>query len=206
MLFNEEEEVSVHKSLLSERSKLLEKDVDNMADQYLDWERFGLNLQAASQYVGFLYGQPMWSYASGANFNDDWLALNEIHEFSVDYEDFDAADACVDGMRDDLQGWRNEMDHPFDDVNFAAVDFGAPCGRLIVDYMVHRSCDVRRWINAYEDVIEGDDGPADLEQALSKAFAEEVQRKKRKIGKPDLTERCRYHLHVEKGLPCYLDK
>jgi len=49
-------------------------------------------------------------------------------------------------------------------------------------------------------------GPGSLEEALSEKFSEEAQSKEDGIGEPDLMERCRYHLHVEKGLPCYLDK
>lgn len=200
---DEEEELRVHKHLLRERSELLKADVDNVKGGYLNWGQTGLCLHVASRYVNILYGQPMWTYTSGDDIYNEWHALNELYQFSTGKADFDAADACVDGMRDILQEWREGLDDDPFDPNFPAdLDFEAPDGRLIVDYMVHKSCDIRKWIDAYEG-CEGDHG---LEEALSKKFAEEAQRKKDKIKQPDLMERCRYHLHVEKGLPCYLDK
>lgn len=71
-----------------------------------------------------------------------------------------------------------------------------------MDYTVYRSFNIRKWIDAYELC----DGGKHLEEALSKKFAEAARRKRAGIGGPDLMERCRYHLHVKKGLPCYLDK
>jgi hypothetical protein len=205
---DEEEELYVHKHLLSERTRLFKADIDKTEGKYLDWAQFGLQLPAASRYVGFLYGQPIWTYAPEGDIYSAWHELTELYQLSTGYEDFDTADACIDGMRDILQNWRDGLDDdPFDQACPAQacpadLEFGAPDGRLIVDYMVHRPCDIRKWIDAYGS-CEGDHG---LEEALSKKFAEEAQRKKDKIGEPDLMERCRYHLHVEKGLPCYLDK
>jgi len=120
----------------------------------------------------------------------------------MDREDFDAADACVDGMREILQGWRGDLTSPFDHLQVFRTDFERPCERIVVDYMMHRSCNIKQWIDAYD--ICGD--PGSLQDALSKKFTKEAQRKKDKIGEPDLMERCRYHLRVKKGLPCYLDK
>lgn len=139
---DEEKPLRVHKHLLGERSESLKADVDNTKGGYLDWAQFGLELQVASRYVNFLYGQPMWAYSPGANIYSDWHALNELYQFSTSKGDFDAADACVDGMRDILQNWRDDLeDDPFDPVD---LDFEAPDGRLIADYMAHRSCDIRK--------------------------------------------------------------
>jgi hypothetical protein len=93
----------VHKHLLRERSNPLRVDVDNSNGGYLNWGQTGLDLEAASRYVNFLYGQPMWTYTSRDDIYNDWHALNELYQFSTGKEDFDAADACVDGMRDILQ-------------------------------------------------------------------------------------------------------
>ena len=147
----------------------------------------------------------MWAYAPGANIHTVWLDLNQIRSFGTRYDDFDAADACLDGMRDILQNWRNELGDPFALLEFTDLEFEEPCGRLIVDYMVHRSCDIKQWIDASEK-WECYMGPGSLEEALSEKFSEEAQSKEDGIGEPDLMVRCRYHLHVEKGLPCYLDK
>ena len=202
MILDEDDDLHVHKHLLSERSELFKADIDEIEDGEYDWAWSNLDLQAASQYVGFLYGQPMWSYALGANINLEWFTLNELYHFSTNRKDFDAADACIDGMREMLQGWRGNLTNPFGHLQLFRSDFEAPCGRILVDYMVHRPCDIKQWIDSYE--IHGD--PGSLQAALSKKFAEEAQRKKFKIGKPDLMQQCRYHLHVKKGLPCYLDK
>jgi hypothetical protein len=148
----------------------------------------------------------MWTYVLGANVKEEFYELAEIHGFSMDHEDFDAADACVDGMRDILQDWRDDLGHPFDPVDPVYHDFEAPDGRLIVNYMVHTSCDIPEWIEAFEEGnYLGEAGS--LHDALAKKFAEEAQRRREEeVIEPDLMERCRYHLHVEKGLPCYLDK
>jgi hypothetical protein len=202
-MFEERKPLLVHKHLLSARSRLLNADIEETKGEYLDWARFGLELPVASRYVGFLYGQPMWAYTPEGDIYDEWHELNELYQFTTGKEDFDAADACIDGMRDIIQNWRDGLDDdPFDHARPAYLDFEAPDGRLIVDYMVHRSCDIKKWIDAYGS-SGGDHG---LEAALSKKFAAEVQRKKSKIAEPNLMKRCRYHLHVEKGLPCYLDK
>ena len=196
---DEWEELHVHKHLLSGRSKLFKADLKKKPG-HLHFSE--ISLDAAFHYVGFLYGQPMWAYAPGVSVSSDWDVLNELYYFSTVYEDFDAADACVDGLRAMLQDWHGDIFQPFDTLPYIELDFEGPCGRLIVDYMVHRSCDIRNWINDYESC----GGDFELKQALSKKFAEEAQRTRDKIGEPDLLERCRYHLHVEKSLPCYLDK
>ena len=200
MLTDEWKYLHVHKHLLSGRSRLLDAELQDESG-CLGIRELSLDLHTASHYVGFLYGQPMWTYAPGVRVNRDWNSLNELYFFSTEYEDFDAADACIDGLREMLQGWHRDITTPFDSLPFIHLDFGEPCGRLIVDYMVHRSCDIRTWITEYES----SGGDHELKEALSKKFAEEAQRKKDEIGEPDL-ERCRYHLHVKKGLPCYLDK
>lgn len=201
----EEEDVQVHKHLLSGRSELFKADVEKIEDGYWDWAWFNLDMQAAFRYVSFLYGQPMWAYAPGGNINEEWRELHELYNFSTYREDFDAADACIDGMREMLQSWRSDLTRPFEHLRTYRSDFGKPCGSLVVDYMVHRSCDTKQWINHFEE-CDHMENPGSLQDALSRKFAEEAQRKKDKTTEPDLMERCRYHLHIEKGLPCYLDK
>lgn len=202
MILDESVDLHVHKHLLSKRSELFKADVDVIEDGEYDWSWSNLDLKATSQYVGSLYGQPMWSYAPGANINVEWCTLNELYHFSTNRKDFDAADACIDGMREMLEGWRGDLTYPFVHLQFFRCDFGAPCGRILLDYMVHRSCDIKRWIDDYELYCD----PGSLQDALSKKFAEEAQRKKDKTDRPDLMQRCRYHLHVKNGLPCDLDK
>lgn len=190
----------VHKHLLLERSKLLKDEVEAITEGYLDWTVYMfLDLTAASKYLGFLYGNPMWVNTPGSDIGEAWDSLEAIHSLSMEYEDFDAADACLDGMREVLEYRHGDFGCPF---AYGQMDLNTPRGRLILDYMVYRSFDIREWIDAYNSC----QGEHNLEEALSKTFAEAAQRKKEKIGKPDLMERCRYHLHVEKGLPCYLDK
>ena len=201
-MVEDEEDLHVHKHLLSGRSELFKADIDNLEDEYWNWAWFNLDLEAASRYLGFLYGQSMWAYTPGANINNEWCTLNELYHFTMDREDFDAADACVDGIREMLEGWRGDLTQPFVHLQLFRTDFKKLCERIIVDYMVYRSCNIKQWIDAYE----GFGDPGSLQDALSKKFAEEAQRKKDRFGEPDLMERCRYHLHVKKGLPCYLDK
>jgi len=195
----------IHEHLLSALSALLEVYIKMVKNERLNWIRTSLDLTAASRYLGFLYGNPMWAYAPGTDINREWLELNEIYHFCTDVEDFAAADVCIDGMREILQDWRGDLTRPFDHLQFFQSDLGNSAGRLVVDYMVHRSCDIKQWIDAYEECgwLEH---PDSLQDTLSKKFAEEAQRMKDKISEPDLMDRCRYHLHVEKGLPCYLDK
>jgi hypothetical protein len=201
----EEEILHAHKHTLSERCESLNADVEKITDGCLSFDRLRISLPEASQYLAFLSGQPMYVHELGSNINSDWYALHEIQYFSEGYDDFDAQDECVDGMREILENWRAELTEPFDPLQFNRFDFGTPLGRLVVDYMVHRSCDVKQWIDRYH-VWDYNDESSFLQEALSKKFAEEARRKKDKIGEPDLTERCRYHWHVTKDLPCCLDK
>lgn len=174
--------------------------MEKITDGCLDWTRHTyLDLTSASQYLSFLYGQPMLVHTSCNDIGDAWTMLDDIHTFSVICEDFDAVDACLDGMRELLEHRHSDFGCPF---AYVQMDPNTPCGRLILDYMVYRSFDIRGWIDAYELCV----GHDNLEEALSKKFAEAAQRKKDNVGAPDLMERCRYHLHVGKGLPCYLDK
>lgn len=161
-----------------------------------------MDRHTASIYIGFLYGQPMWIYSADEHVDSAFVSLGEIHEMSMRYEDYDAADACLDGMRELLENHRDSMSVPFSLIDHW-MDFDVAYGRLLVDYMVHKEGQFQKWLTAHNRAPWAS---GDLHRALSKVFAEEAQRRDDRLEEPDLMARCRYHLHVEKGLPCYLDK
>lgn len=113
-------------------------------------------------------------------------------------------------MRDMLENCRDALANPFQATRISNVDFDSPRGRLALDYMVHKACDFKKWMDAYNYSDPKYDWKHNreegLDQALSKKFAEEAKRKEAGLDEPDLMARCRYHLHVEKGLPCYFNK
>jgi hypothetical protein len=151
----------VHKHLLSARSKLLEARIKASKNNYLDWTMTSLDLPAASRYLGFLYGNPMWTYVSGADINGEWCALAELYRFAEEYEDFDAADACIDGMREMLQYRRVDPKDP-----------GMSQRSLFLHREGLRDCPSRRFVN--EKLLSVTVGPAITSDALGGQAATSV--------------------------------
>jgi hypothetical protein len=199
----------VHAHLLCERSESLKAAVERaVATDCLTFGAFYVSDSAARMYLGFLYGNPMWTNHSEGNrtaqhVNNDWRDLTRVHDLGMYHEDYDAVDAALDGMRNLLRFCRNHLSDPFlGNYEEEEEKFAEPHGRLILDFMVHKDCNFREWMQAYDRSY----WDADINKALSKKFAEESQRIADEIAEPDLLKRCRYHLHVEYGTPCYLDK
>lgn len=106
----EDTDLHAHKHLLRERSGLLKADFEEAIDGCLVW---GLDVTSASQYLGSLYGQPTWVQTPGSDIDKAWSRLDDILCFSTQYEDFDAADACLDVMRELLEHWHSNFNGPF---------------------------------------------------------------------------------------------
>jgi hypothetical protein len=177
-------------------------------------------------WLSFLYGHAMWvcppegegegegegeeRWAGGWDVKSfmtmqDFCALTGVHQLGLYCEDYDAVDAALDCMRNLLERYVDTFKDPFQgDLNWDGEAFETSYGRLIADYMVYKPCKFTEWMETYSrsDWAPGED----IDKALAKRFAEKSQRKEDGIPQPDLMERCWYHLHVEKGLPCYLDK
>jgi hypothetical protein len=210
----------VHAHLLRDRSDKLKKQVeaavarsaDVQGDRaYITFNALFINESAVRMYLRFLYGQPMWvsptmglpdeECPTGELADCDWQDLTQVHELGMYYEDFNAVDAVLDGMRNLLERCRDGLTEPFQRMGMWRPLL-APRGRLLLDYMVHRDCKSKKWIEAC-----GRYNPAqEIREELSSRFAQEARRHDDGAAEPDLMERCRYHLHVEKGTPCYLDK
>jgi hypothetical protein len=201
--------------LLSERSEKLKAEVEEAMDKstYL---YFGImtSTSATSMYLSFLYGQPMWVCPSKGEVDsqyalqsalDQWCALTQVHQLGLHYEDYDAVDAALDCMRNLLERYIDTFRDPFQgDMSWDGKVFETSYGRLIADYMVYKPCKLTEWVKAYSCSDWRDS--EDIDKALAKRSAEKSQRKADRTAEPDLMERCRYHRHVEKGLPCFLGK
>jgi hypothetical protein len=211
-----EEGPRVRATMMSQRSELLKAEVEKVmarnpkprVHRTLRFSKPYMNVGHALMYLNFIYGQPIWirlskRWSGEPDIDEDWRDLVGAYELSMHYKDYDAADAALDGMRNLLEQCRDTLKDPFGDW-WREGDFELPYGRLILDYMVHKACsNFREWREVHEHHIFAED---DIVNELSKRFAEESQRKADGTAEPDLMERCRYHLHVEKGTPCYLNK
>lgn len=69
--------------------------------------------QQTCVYLGFLYGQPMWTYRSKEQIEEDWIDLLFVHHICEGFEDYDAMDTCLDAMRDLLEGHRDALEDAF---------------------------------------------------------------------------------------------
>jgi hypothetical protein len=202
-----EESLYAHTHLLSERSEMLKAQVEESIETRSCRLYFSIMTcaQSTSMYLSYLYGQSMWVYPPEGEVDEqyacaEWYALTEVHELGMHHRDYDAIDAALDCMRNMLERFLDTFENPFGgEHRYDGKVFETGYGRLIADYMVYKPCKFKEWIEQYHR--SGWDAEEDIDKALAKRFAEKSQRKVAGIAQPDLTERCRYHVHVGKGLP-----
>lgn len=163
--------------------------------------------RALELWSGFLYGQPIWSYSDDAKVANDFEALVEIWNLAVTYQHYDAEDASIDAMRDMIRHHSDSLFDPFTIVlqNCNHKDLPA---KVLMDHVVFGNCvsDPGTWVNDYLAMEFDGEAIQPLEHELCQMFLAKVEGEKAGRAPPDLTARCRYHSHMEQGVPCYLDK
>jgi hypothetical protein len=198
--------------------------IDLFEHEILSGHERGLQLWA-----GFLYGQSMsivpsewYKDATGPQVASEYDALLRVREIALTYHHDDAEDAALDTIRD-LLYHRDDMCIGGDVL--APTPHASPLDRMLIDFAVYREQG-----KAWTEFIDGRLGPIDcpnpalrplfeanreqqpldellrITNALCKMFIRKEADATVGSPLPDLMERCRYHTHGEKGLPCYLDK
>lgn len=206
----------MHKHLFCDRSQVLKDEyelsvkLNKSKPTTVSWDDHFLGKDMLEAYAGFLYGQPLCpsiaSHDEIGTYPYHW-DLVALYELMVLKEDFDAADAALDILRSMIHDIGDELDDPFLVVTHDYLEFDEPRGRLLVDFMVQEGdgSRLRKWMKefngAHDPTVEGD-----LDEAIARKFTEEAERKRAGKEPPDLMERCRYHWHVARNTPCYLDK
>lgn len=180
----------------------------------VDWKRLHLDPTALKRYVSCLYGQSM---TTKLDYDDEKVVCEtsdfsvQIHTLSVLKDDYDPADTSIDHIQAFIGSYSSCIEYPFlCPTDERKLDFNSPRGRLMVEFILYGDdgLNMKHWIDAHDRTCSEEDAGA-LGEVLSKKLAEEAEGKRAGREQPELTdksERCRYHLHKEKGLPCYLDK
>jgi hypothetical protein len=190
-------------------------------DHFSGYER-GLELWA-----GFLYDQSMSIVPSerykGATFSQvasEYAALLRVRKIAQAYHHDDAKDAALDAIRDLL----HHMGYMFvkEDL-LAPTPCDSPLDRMLVDFAMHGE-QGKNWTELIDarlgpmdwpdadlgSLFETNRGQQSLDEllritnALCKTFIRKEADASAGLPKPDLMERCRYHIHGQD--PCYLDK
>lgn len=212
-------EAFVHKHLLCERSQILKDEVEAAKEdpedgwKYLvSWPDAYLCETGLRTYVWFLYGQPLFfegEFTDKHLLRAEYRRILTVHDFATSKEDWEAADACMDVMRTIVTKYGKQLEHPFDGGQCTEMEFDSPRGRFLLDYVVHGDSGrtLEKWVAVFEHKDSDlEDVAGDFEEALAEKLVDEAKRKRAKQDPPDYMERCRYHLHVEKDLPCDLSK
>ena len=183
----------------------------------------------------FLYGQPMsvssteWA-RRGQNGMKELSALHQVHKIALKYDHFDAEDASIDAIRDLLYHKIDAYSMTFMEVVIRLAVKIPVIEKIIMDFVAYG--DHKRGFR-YTDVVAVCIGPHengnDATSLWMKSLSEEQRAIVRQnllrlsnqllnmfirkgkddrdgVPEPDLMERCRYHAHVAKGQPCYMDK
>ena len=151
-------------------------------------------------------------------------ALHQVHKIALKYDHFDAEDASIDAIRDLLY---HEIDAYTIPIMIAKIPV---IQRIFMDFVVYgnhkhgfRHTDtVSVCIGPHEN---GNDATSLWMKSLSEEqraivrqnllrlsnqllnmFIRKGKDDRDGVPEPDLMERCRYHAHVAKGQPCYMDK
>jgi hypothetical protein len=208
--------VYVHRHLISERSyewktvlASTEEQFDaglSIIDTKVRWRDPMGGKRRWQLYIGFLYGNPIWTRSDEHSLEDDFLQLAILwDDCRFNDQDTDAADAAMDAMREIVTHNADALRNPCELLGKAdALEDGDAPLEFIMDFMVFgRSEDVfGKWYRAFNSSMY-----SCIDQELSERFAEKAELRRNGKDMPDLMERCRYHLHRDMGEhECYLDK
>jgi hypothetical protein len=167
-----------------------------------------MDKRAWELYIGFLYGQPIWTRNEQFTIDQEFEQLVEMWEDGWwSSFDLDAADAAMDAIRELVMQHIEGLSRPFNalrKLDFADFEEDAPV-KFLADFMVYGQSGrvFSKWYDAY--VNDYKDGCLDAE--LGVRFSEKAAAMSERRDLPNLMERCRYHSHRDDpDRCCYLDK
>lgn len=158
------------------------------------WNSNCMGKRAWELYIGFLYGHPIWRRSHTHSVEEDFEHLSLIwDQCRTDDIDWNAANVAIDAIRDLVINYSDALSRPFNilDTWDMMEEHDSP-RILLLDFMVYGKSRTAlgRWYHAFDD---HDD--TRLDASLAAKFSEKVDAKSRGHDHPDITERCRYHLH-----------
>ena len=184
----------------------------------------------------FLYGQPMSVSLTelakeGHDGHIELFALRQAHKIALKYDHSDAEDASIDAMRDLLYQDVPSTFMPFTEIIIPTAFIIPIITDMFTDFVVYGKHEqgfrYTGIVDACTGILEDISDPAmsawlmtlseeqtarvrrdllRLSNELLKMFIQKGKDERDGVPAPDLMARCRYHSHMAKGQPCYMDK